>query len=220
MEKSGTFTNTEGHVQAVRPAIEPVGDSRPDWEVFVALSFLMGPPLEYVESRDILKEIRSLIPGYGSLGPAPMPPRPDRSVVDRYLAGGYRPDLAERYRLDAPTARQDGIVQLELMQSLFHSGKLSTRSRGLVQIEGTGALRINPRDAARFALKDGDRVRLSNVRGEMTVKIRIVGRIPQGSAWFPDHFGQKAAHLFECTIDPVTRTPSIRTTLVSMMKVA
>jgi NADH-quinone oxidoreductase chain G len=30
MEKSGTFTNTEGHVQAVRPAVEPVGESRPD----------------------------------------------------------------------------------------------------------------------------------------------------------------------------------------------
>jgi formate dehydrogenase alpha subunit len=89
-----------------------------------------------------------------------------------------------------------------------------------MQIEGEGALKINPRDAARFALKDGDRVRLSNVRGETTVKIKIMGRVPQGSAWFPDHFGQTAAHLFECTIDPVTRTPSIRTTFVSMMKVA
>ena len=71
MEKSGTFTNTEGHVQAVRPAIEPPGESRPDWEVFSALSMLLGSPWEYADSKDILKEIRSLIPGYGSLGPAP-----------------------------------------------------------------------------------------------------------------------------------------------------
>jgi NADH-quinone oxidoreductase chain G len=220
MEKSGTFTNTEGHVQTVRPAIEPVGESRPDWEVFVALSFLMGSPLEYAESRDILKEIRSLIPGYGSLGPAPIPPRPDRSTIDRYLAGGYQHDLAERYKLVAPATRPDGIVQLELVQSLFHSGKLSTRSRGLMQVEGGGALKINPQDAARFALKDGDRVRLSNVRGEMTTKVKVLGRVPQGSAWFPDHFGQAAVHLFECVIDSVTRTPSIRTTSVSMMKIA
>jgi formate dehydrogenase alpha subunit len=89
-----------------------------------------------------------------------------------------------------------------------------------MQVEGGGALKINPQDAARFALKDGDRVRLSNVRGEMTTKVKVLGRVPQGSAWFPDHFGQAAMHLFECAIDSVTRTPSIRTTSVSMMKVA
>ena len=42
MEKAGTFTNTEGHVQAVRPAIDPVGDSRPDWEILSAFSVFMG----------------------------------------------------------------------------------------------------------------------------------------------------------------------------------
>ena len=30
-EKEGTFTNSERRVQRVRPAIPPVGDSRPDW---------------------------------------------------------------------------------------------------------------------------------------------------------------------------------------------
>ena len=32
----------EGHVQAVRPAIDPVGDSRPDWEILSALSVFIG----------------------------------------------------------------------------------------------------------------------------------------------------------------------------------
>ena len=111
-------------------------------------------------------------------------------------------------------------MQLELVQSLFHSGKLSTRSKGLVQIEGTGALRINERDAARFALADGDRVRLSNARGELITPVKVVGRVPEGLAWFPDHFGQGAIHLFDCRIDPVTRVPAFRTTAVSMVKVA
>ncbi|HSA62909.1 MAG TPA: NADH-quinone oxidoreductase subunit NuoG [Nitrospiraceae bacterium] len=220
MEKSGTFTNTEGHVQAVRPAIEPVGESRPDWEVFVALSILMDAPLAYAESKDILKEIRSLIPGYGSLGPAPVPPKVDRTAVDRYLSEGYQKDLTSRYRLIAPKTRPDGTVQLELVQSLFHSGKLSTRAKGLLQVEGRGILKINPLDAARFGLVDGDRVRLSNARGEMTTEVRVMERVPEGLAWFPDHFSHAAIRLFDCVIDPVTRVPSIRTTSVSMMKVA
>jgi len=220
MEKSGTFTNTEGLVQAVRPAVDPVGESRPDWEIFSALSILMGAPFVYAESKDILKEIRSLIPGYGSLGPAPLVPAVDRAAVDRYVTDGYRHDLAERYRLDAPVSRPDGTVQLELVQSLFHSGKFSTRAKGLVQVEGKGMLRINPVDAARFMLSDGDRVRLTNARGEMTAEIAVVGRVPEGVAWFPDHFSQTATHLFDCAIDPVTRVPYFRTTAVSMIKVA
>ena len=90
MEKAGTFTNTEGHVQAVRPAIDPVGDSRPDWEILSALSVFIGAPLEYGDAKEILKEIRAVIPGYGSLGPMPIPPAVDSAAVDRYMNEGYR----------------------------------------------------------------------------------------------------------------------------------
>ncbi|MBI5673018.1 MAG: molybdopterin-dependent oxidoreductase [Nitrospirae bacterium] len=166
------------------------------------------------------KEIRSLIPGYSSLGPTPLPPKVDRSVVDRYLTDGYQRDLATRYHPIPRASRPDGTVRLELTQSLFHSGKLSTRSKGLLQVEGSGRLRISPSDAARFALSDGDRVRLSSTSGEMTTEVKIMERVPQGTAWFPYHFGQAAVHLFECAIDPITHVPSFRTATVSMMKVA
>ncbi len=220
MEKTGTFTNTEGHVQAVRPSIEPIGESRPDWEIFAALSILLGMPTEYAESKDILKEIRGAISGYGALGPTPLPPKVDRSAMVAYLGEGYRPDLTARYQFIAPKSRPDGTLQVTFGQSLFHSGKLSTRSKGLLQLEGSGRLRINPVDAARFALMDGDRVRLCSTSGEMTTEIKIMERIPQGTAWFPDHFGQAAIELFECAVDPITHVPSFRTATVSMMKVA
>lgn len=218
IEKDGTFTNTEGHVQAVRHAIEPVGESRPDWEMFSALSILMGLPLEYGDSKELLKEIRSLIPDYGSLGPAPRPPNISRPTVERYLADGYAKDLATRYHVAAAVPRQDGTLQLTLVQSLFHSGKLSTRSKGLVQIEGRPFLRINPRDAAQWSLADGESVRLSNARGEFTTEVKLVERVPEGQAWFPDHYGREAVRLFECTIDPDTKVPYIRSTAVSVAK--
>jgi formate dehydrogenase alpha subunit len=220
MEKHGTFTNTEGHVQAVRPAIDAIGDSRPDWEVFAALSVLLGTPLDYAESKDVLKEIRSVIPGYGSLGPAPLPPKVDDAAVARYLSKGYQEDLAVRYMVDEPLSKIDGTLHLSLVQSLFHSGKLSTRAQGLLEVEGVPALRIHPADAARFGVVNGDRVRLSNTRGEMTTHIRIVGRVPEGHAWFPDHFSAAVTPLLDCTIDPVTRVPYFRSTTVSMIKVA
>jgi len=110
-------------------------------------------------------------------------------------------------------------MHLRLVQSLFHSGKFSTRSKGLIQIEAQETLRINPADAARLALVDGDRVRLSNKRGDLTTTVKLAERVPQGSLWFPDHFAQDAVKFFECTIDTDTKVPLFRTTSVSILKV-
>jgi NADH-quinone oxidoreductase chain G len=218
MEKAGTFTNTEGHVQAVRPAIDPVGDSRPDWEILSALSVFIGSPLEYGDAKEILKEIRAVIPGYGSLGPMPIPPAVDSAAVDRYMNEEYRRGLATRYTLPARALRPEGTVQLGLVQSLFHSGKLSTHSKGLLQIEPSGSLQMNPVDAARYAIGTGDRVRLSNSGGEFTTTAKVLDRVPEGLAWLPDHFAQDAMRLFDCVVDPDTQVPSYRTASVSVMK--
>jgi len=220
LEKAGTFTNTEGHAQAVRPAIDSVGESRPDWEIVSALSVLMGVPLEYGDAKELLKEIRTVVPGYGQLGPGPIPPKIDQASLEPYLAKGYRQNFSARYTLTPGVRRPEGTVLVGLTQSLFHAGKFSTRSKGLLQIEDSGALRMNPADAARFALADGDRVRLSNGRGDVTTRVKILDRVPEGLAWFPDHFAQEVTRLFECTVDPETKVPSFRIASVSLMKVA
>ncbi|MCS6320053.1 MAG: molybdopterin-dependent oxidoreductase, partial [Nitrospira sp.] len=165
MEKDGTFTNSEGHVQGVRQAINPVGDSRPDWEIFSALSVLMGSPLEYGDAKEILQEIRTVIPGYGLLGPVPTPPKVDPAVLSRYLADGFADDVDRRYTLSRPLQTNDGPFTLMFVQTLFHSGKLSTRSKGLLQLQQEGFLSINPTDAATLGLTDGGRVKVSNSRG-------------------------------------------------------
>jgi NADH-quinone oxidoreductase chain G len=220
LEKAGTFTNEEGHVQPVRPAVQPAGESRPDWEILSALSVLLDTPMEYKDSKDLLKEIRSVIPGYGLLGPKPIQPKVDTATIGHYVGGGYRGGLAARYTLTPREPQAEGSWQIGLTQSLFHSGKLSVRSKGLIQIEARGELRINPSDAERLGVHDGDRVRLSNKRGEVTTTVKLRERVPQGSVWFPDHFAQEAVNLFECTIDPVTKVPAFRTASVSIVKVA
>jgi formate dehydrogenase (NADP+) alpha subunit len=232
-EKDGTFTNTEGHVQSVRRAIEPIGESRPDWEILSALSVLMAYPIEYGEAREILKEIRNLIPGYGLLGPAPTPPRPDNAAVDRYLREGYAEDVAARYQL--PGERPEAVTRdrgpvapglqrvprvtgltLVVGQSLFHSGKLSTRSKGLLQIQATGALGLNPADAGRLGIADGDCVRLSNGLGQMTTTVKLLDRVPEGLALFPEHFDEDARRLLSVSMDPQTQVPYFKTTQVKL----
>jgi formate dehydrogenase alpha subunit len=244
-EKDGTFTNTEGHVQAVRQAIAPVGDSRPDWEILSALSVLMGYPLEYGDAKEIFKEIRSVIPGYGLLGPAPTPPRPDAAAVDRYLEQGYAEDLASRYALGAregprPVGKeavsagsgragemavgvcgcdgQEKNFTLLLSQTLFHSGKLSTRAKGLLQVQASAFLAMNPQDAARHGIAEGDIVRVVNDRGAAAAPAKLLDRVPEGLVVFPEHFDEDVRRLLSVSIDPQTGVPYYKSTLVSVEK--
>ncbi|MDE3117688.1 MAG: NADH-quinone oxidoreductase subunit NuoG [Nitrospirota bacterium] len=216
-EKDGTFTNTEGHVQQVRHAIEPVGESRPDWEIFSDLAGLMGYPLEYGDAKEILKEIRALVPGYNLPGPTPKPSRPDHTAVDRYLQQGYAEDLGERYRY-TPPVKAAGRLTLLVDQSLFHSGKFSTKAKGLLHLQAEGAVSLNPADAARLGIVEGDRVLLSNELGHCRTTAKVWDRIPAGLCRFPEHFDQEARRLLSVSIDVATGVPYYRSAQVKVEK--
>ncbi len=220
IEKDGTFTNSEGHVQAVRQAINPVGDSRPDWEMLSAISVLMGSPLEYADAREILKEIRSVIPGYGLLGPTPTSPKVNQAILSGYLTGGFAVDMAGRYALTPAPQSGDGPFTLMFVQTLFHSGKLSTHSKGLLQLQQEGFLSINPADAAKLGLTDGGKVTVSNARASITTTAKIRERVPAGLVWFPEHFDGEAKQLAEWMIDPRTQIPYFKLAHVSLAKVS
>ncbi len=216
MEKDGTFTNTEGHVQPVRQATEPLGESRPDWEMFSALSVLMDHPIEYGEVKEIFKEIRGVIPGYGLLGPASTPPKVDEQTVARYVTSGFAEDVARRYALAVPSPVPEEAMTLRLVQSLYHSGKYSTRAKGLMEIEGEGLLHVNSREARRLGIEDGQAVRLSNDGGQATVSVKLNDRVPDAVAWFPEHFDEAMRTLFSLSVDPQTGVPVWKTTHVTV----
>ena len=208
-------------MQPVHQAIDPVGESRPDWEIFSALSVLMSAPLEYSDAKEIGKEIRQAIPGFGLLGPGHKPAKADAAVVDRYLKGGFQADLAQRYGLDGERrgARDKGEFTLTVGQSLFHSGKFSTHAKGLIQIQKAGALLINPSDAGRLGVTDGDRVRLSNAQGRADTPVKIADRMPEGLVFFPEHFDQELRRLLSVTVDSKTGVPCYKATSVQIQKV-
>ena len=58
--KDGTFTNTERRVQRIRKAIEPVGESKADWEIIMKIMNLMGYDKTYCCPAEIMEEITEL----------------------------------------------------------------------------------------------------------------------------------------------------------------
>lgn len=62
LEKEGTFTNTERRIQRLYKALDPIGDSRPDWAIIMELAGQLGYDWGYESPSDIMDEAASLAP--------------------------------------------------------------------------------------------------------------------------------------------------------------
>jgi formate dehydrogenase (NADP+) alpha subunit len=216
-EKDGTFTNLEGRVLRVREAIDPIGESLPDWHIMTALANALGCQWEYESSNDIQAEIMKLLPGYYNLGQ----PRKVVPTVDRYLSNGYTTDVAARYRASAPSdSKNQRPFALLMGQVLYHSGKMSTKASGLITIApNTGRLRMNPQDMERLAVGDGTTVRLTSDRGSMQLAVQPDHSIAPQTCFFPEHFNEPPVKdLMSVQVDPTTGVPSFKQTRVTIEK--
>lgn len=258
-EKDGTFTNLEGKVNRVRPALEPYEDAHPDWEIFAALGGALGYPMDYDGPQAVQKEIMGLLPGYYNLGDA----KPLTADPTAYLHNGYARDVAARYapvekppsyfdRIVAPSEpveqaehtepsglaepmalvepsepTEPASVRIELTfaltigQVLYHSGKLSTRASGLVQLApSTGRLQMNQADLARLEIGPHDAVRVSSARGAVELRTSVNPDLAPGTCFFPEHYNEPPIKdLVECVVDAVTGVPTFKFTRVAVEKV-
>ncbi|HXC61422.1 MAG TPA: molybdopterin-dependent oxidoreductase, partial [Nitrospiria bacterium] len=218
-EKEGTFTNHEGRVQQVRQAFGPIDGSRPDGEIVTDLARLIGYPLEYDSPKAVFQEIQRLIPGYHVTALTAERRQAVAAALNRYLDQDFSKDLSQRYALTTPAANGNPYT-LILGPMLFHSGKLSLKSEGLLKLAQEGRLQINKEDAERLGLKDGDPARIASDQGRAEVKVKINSKLPAGLVFFPEHFNQPSIKdLIPVSVDPENRVPSYRTASVTVERI-
>ena len=217
-EKDGTFTNLEGRVLRVRQAMDPLGDSLPDWHIMTALANGLGCQWEYESANDIQAEIMKLLPGYYNLGQ----PRKITPNADHYLSNGYTTMVANRYHSGAarPAGAEQRPFALLMGQLLYHSGKMSTEAPGLIKIApNTGRLRMSPQDMERLGLVDGAKVRVTSDRGSLQLGVQPDQSVAPHTCFFPEHFNEPPVKdLMSVQLDPVTNVPSFKFTRVTIEK--
>ncbi len=213
-EKDGTYTNQEGKVQFVRPALEPLGESVLDWHIFVGIADSMGHILPYETTQDIQDEIRKLLPGYYNLGrPKKVEPNPSA-----YLRNGYAKEVTARYAKAEQSTAQARPVGLRLIQLIYHSGKLSTKASGLMDISpNTKCLRMAPEELERLGLTEGGRVRVTSDLGQLELGVEADIAVLPGTCVFPEHFvDPPVKDLVSVEVDPMTRVPYFKLAHVSL----
>jgi len=60
LEKEGSYVNTERRIQHFSPAMAPLGDSRPDWQILCDLAARLGHPWSYPNPGAIMAEAASI----------------------------------------------------------------------------------------------------------------------------------------------------------------
>ena len=236
-EKDGTFTNTERRVQRVRAAIEPLGDSRPDWEILCDLAQRMvargsSPAAgarfagwDYAHPSEIMDEIAALTPSYGGIRydridesglqwPCPTADHPGTKVLHtgQFSHGvGHFSGVEWQPPAEEPDEAYPLILTTGRVLEHFHTGTMTRRVAGLDQLQPEERLRIHPDDAAHIGLGDGDWSLVASRRGEVRVRAGLTQQVQRGVVFLTFHFAEALGNvLTNPALDPVAQIPELK----------
>jgi formate dehydrogenase alpha subunit len=232
-EKDGTFTNTERRVQMVRKAIEPPGDSKPDWRIIMELSSRLGYSMDYESPRAIMEEIARLTPSYGGIHyerlqgdglqwPCPNTEHPGTKFLHQgrftrgkglFSAIEYKP-ASEIPDDEYPFQLTTGRVHVQ-----YHTGTMTRNSPSLEREINECFLEIHPKDAAELKVRDGDWVTIESRRGSVSTRVKLTDATGRKTVFMPFHFLESRANILTNPIfDPIAKIPEFKVCAVKIEK--
>lgn len=236
-EKDGTFMNAERRVQRVRKVIEPVGESRPDWEIICALARGMGHEngFSFQGPKQIWNEVRSVwsagagisyprIEERGLQWPCPTEGHPGTEILHvSQFSSGPRAALrsipwvktVETVSPDFPTILITGRTLYQ-----FNAGTMTMRTPNVFwRPEDT--LDLAPDDARRYGVQEGERVRVVSRHGQVELPVRFTEGLQRGQAFATFHCAQALVNAVTGTgRDGQTLTPEYKLTAIRIEKLS
>jgi formate dehydrogenase major subunit len=202
LEKSGTFTNGERRVQAVRQVVEPVSGSKPDGQIIVDIMNKMGYAQPDYTPDGMLEEISQIVPFFAGItwerlgkNGLQWPVAPDGTdtkilhTVDFKRGKGKFEFNAWEETVELTEHAKDYPYILTTNRELEHYNcGAMTRRTANEQILQDDYLMINPNDAKSHLINDGDYVCLESPRGKVDVKARITDEVKEGILSTTFHF--------------------------------
>src|SRR3989441_1221428 len=236
-EKEGTYTNSERRVSKVNAAVEPPGEARPDFQIFLEMARKLDVDrklfLGWQGPRDAFEEWRR-----GSRGRLC-----DYSGItyEKLEAGSIQWPATENNPDGSPRLYADGRFQTEDGRAIFfpvqselppeeadpefpftlNTGRTvehwhtRTKTGRITLLEGLAPeawVEINPSDAEALKIRTGDVVRVISPRGAIErVTARVTEVIRPGEVFIPFHYDEACANrLTNDEFDPISREPNYK----------
>jgi formate dehydrogenase alpha subunit len=234
-EKDGTFTATDRRVQRIKKAIEPLGESMPDWRIISRLSEKMGHKFDYSSPQEIMNEIASTTPLYGGIThsrledydlrwPCLDSDHPGTRILhqERFSRGlgKFHPT---KYKPPAEITDKEYPFILTTGRILFHwhTGTMTRRSKTLTDQINEAIAEMNISDANELGIENGDLIKVTSRRGEITLKANTSNNIKQGVIFIPFHYAEAPANkLTNNAIDPLAKIPELKVCAVKIEKIS
>ncbi len=232
-EKEGSFTNTERRIQRFYQVFDPLGDSKPDWQIVSELAKRMGRNWNYNNPGEIMAEVASLDPmiegvnyerleGYKSLQ---WPVKKD-GTDSPYLYGEgfhFKNKMARFHPVEwtEPTGtseKHDLHVNTGRLLEHFHEGNMTYKTHGIARKTPKAFIEVSPELAKDRGIKDGSLVRLINDQGAVKGNVLVTDRVTGKELYIPlnDNGELAVNHLTSNEVDSATDTPAYKDTAVRM----
>ncbi|HEX9467821.1 MAG TPA: nitrate reductase [Acidimicrobiia bacterium] len=236
-EKDGTYTNSERRVSRVRQAVAPPGEARSDFDIFLAIAEAMGSRdelfPEWHDTHDAFVEWTKVSAGrlcdysgmtwdrIDELGGMQWPCTPGTKGTARLYEDGRFPTESGKARLwcvspepvaDAPGLNFPFLLNTGRTVEHWHTRTKTGRVGILESLAPEGWVEMNPTDAKRLRIGQGDRVRLVNRRGSIDdIPVRVTDIVRAGEVFVPFHYDELCANrLTVDEFDPISREPNYK----------
>jgi len=202
LEKSGTFTNGERRVQRVNKVIEPIGNCKADGQIIIDIMNRMGYAQADYDPALMLEEISQIVPFFKG---AKWDELGNNGKQWPILEGGKDTKIlhTEEFKIgrghfefipfkESPEIEEHGkdypyIITTNRDLEHYNCGAMTRRTKN-VEIHTEDVLWINPQDATKNSIKDGDMVCVESPRGKVDIKAFITENINPGILSTTFHF--------------------------------
>jgi len=212
-ERGGTVTNTDRHVQLMRPVEKVHEHTKHDFEILCEVGTrLFGEDggFTFDGPEDVFEELRQVAPAYHGmtyelLGEEGIhwPCLEPGDEGDPFLyedefgteSGlGHIEGVRHTPPAEVPDADYPLVLTTARLEEHYNTGTMSRRSPTLNRQHPENFVDIHPNDAERYGIEDGDYVTLRSRRGEITVLAQVTEAIKEGSIWTTPHFAAASAN--------------------------
>jgi len=225
-EKDGSYTSMERRVQWIDQAVPPIGEAKEGMWIVSQIANRLGLNFNYANAAEVLKEMNRLMPIYGGMTkeriskvgglrwPCPDEKHPGTDILhtERFSTVDGKARIAsvenkppgEETTPEYPILLTTGRIVLH-----YNSGSMTRRSPSLDERDPELYVEINPEDAARLKIKDGDVVLVKTRRGEAEAAARVSDKVRPGVAFMPFHWSGTNI-ITSDALDPVSKIPEYK----------
>lgn len=187
--------------------------------------------MNYSSAQEIFEEVVKVTPSYAGISyerlekqgiqwPCPTPDHPGTKFLhkDKFSRGlGLFTAIEFIPPSELPDKEYPFLLSTGRVLYHYHTGTMTTRAQGLSERYPESLVEVNPVDADKLGIAEGQTVKVTSRRGAVEAKASITKKSAPGTIFMNFHFAGTAVNLLtNPALDPVGKIPEYKVCAVKV----